>query len=541
MVNGCEMNGGAATAVVVAAVEPSTSARSKRRVRGNTSRTVTLQMLLDTRILEPGDSVLSLEYMGQRFEGDLLPDGKIRSVETLNEYASPSAWAYNCKSIINKIKKAGCGWSSIRYKGKKLDAYKHAYFRKRESSNVESIKHNTIQEDMESNDMKYKTQNEILPSTSPNDSSIAKEPIKFSEIRSRSSNQNLNTLVECTNWSYINKVQPFYVNISANATLLLDFHCHLTSSEVVGYLAGYWDFPTQTLTIKNAYPFRSRLHDTELTSLIEEEIRNTFTAKNMVLVGWYHSHPETIATPTLKDIEAQLDYEVQIKGPTVESYIPCVGIICSPYDKGKSTFDSTITCYWVLPSFENEIHNYGRPMNMNFTTKPEKSLSLDIVMALKKCVDFNKYDPDFINFKNKYKNDVTYLEKLKISLTDKFPEDDTIHKSLWNFLSEIVCTGSSGDSAKNNLQHLISIISSRQLLLSTSCFQTHSSLSEHLESHLKSCNANNLASNEMPTTSDASKITSESIASSLFNDLDFSKAMSLIGLSPSRYQTNPLK
>jgi len=48
----------------------------------------------------------------------------------------------------------------------------------------------------------------------------------------------------------------------------------------------------------------------------------------MVLVGWYHSHPETIATPTLRDIEAQLDYEVQIKGPTVESYIPCVGIIC---------------------------------------------------------------------------------------------------------------------------------------------------------------------------------------------------------------------
>lgn len=54
----------------------------------------------------------------------------------------------------------------------------------------------------------------------------------------------------------------------------------------------------------------------------------------------------------------------------------------APYDKGKSTFDSTITCYWVLPSFENEIHDYGRPMNMNFTTKPEKLLTLDIVMAL---------------------------------------------------------------------------------------------------------------------------------------------------------------
>lgn len=41
----------------------STSTRSKRRSRVATSRTVTLQMLLDTNILEPGDSVLSLEYM----------------------------------------------------------------------------------------------------------------------------------------------------------------------------------------------------------------------------------------------------------------------------------------------------------------------------------------------------------------------------------------------------------------------------------------------------------------------------------------------
>lgn len=32
----------------------------------------------------------------------------------------------------------------------------------------------------------------------------------------------------------------------------------------------------------------------------------------------------------------------------------------------------------------------------------------------KKCVDFNKYDPDFINFKDKFKDDVTYLEKLKV-------------------------------------------------------------------------------------------------------------------------------
>lgn len=115
---------------------------------------------------------------------------------------------------------------------------------------------------------------------------------------------------------------------------------------------------------------------------------------------------------------------------------------------------------------------------------------------------------------------------------DKFPKDDTIHRFLWNFLSEIVCAGSSGDTVKDNLQNLISVISSRQFSQST-CFQTSN---DHLESCMKSCNTDDLTFEEVPTTS---TITSESIASSLFNGLDFSKAMYLIGLS--RYQTDPLK
>jgi len=37
------------------------------------------------------------------------------------------------------------------------------------------------------------------------------------------------------------KIQPFLVSMSTNAVLVMDFHCHLTASEVVGYLAGHWD------------------------------------------------------------------------------------------------------------------------------------------------------------------------------------------------------------------------------------------------------------------------------------------------------------
>jgi hypothetical protein len=60
-------------------------------------------------------SVLSFLFLfqGQRFVGDLLPDGKIKSQETDIVFASPSAWAIHCKRIINPEKKSGCGWASV--------------------------------------------------------------------------------------------------------------------------------------------------------------------------------------------------------------------------------------------------------------------------------------------------------------------------------------------------------------------------------------------------------------------------------------------
>lgn len=50
-----------------------------------------------------------------------------------------------------------------------------------------------------------------------------------------------NTLIECIPFSNLGKIQPFLVSLSTNAALLMDFHCHLTKSEVSGYLAGHWD------------------------------------------------------------------------------------------------------------------------------------------------------------------------------------------------------------------------------------------------------------------------------------------------------------
>lgn len=72
----------------------------------------------------------------------MLPDGKIKSQETETIFCSPSAWAMHCKRIINPDKKSGCGWASVKYKGKKLDAYKANYLRK-----IQQQKESTPSED----------------------------------------------------------------------------------------------------------------------------------------------------------------------------------------------------------------------------------------------------------------------------------------------------------------------------------------------------------------------------------------------------------
>lgn len=58
-----------------------------------------------------------------------MADGKIKSQETETIFCSPNAWAMHCKRIINPEKKSGCGWASVRYKGKKLDTIKSTYLR----------------------------------------------------------------------------------------------------------------------------------------------------------------------------------------------------------------------------------------------------------------------------------------------------------------------------------------------------------------------------------------------------------------------------
>ncbi|KAM7307635.1 MPN domain-containing protein [Ixodes scapularis] len=85
---------------------------SKRR-GAHTGRSVTLSMLMTDGVLQHGENVLSIDYLGSRFTGDLLKDGKIKWRETQEIYSSPSSWAVHCKKLLNPDKKSGCGWSTV--------------------------------------------------------------------------------------------------------------------------------------------------------------------------------------------------------------------------------------------------------------------------------------------------------------------------------------------------------------------------------------------------------------------------------------------
>lgn len=154
-------------------------------------------------------------------------------------------------------------------------------------------------------------------------------------------------MVETVSFAALNKIQPFLVSITTSSVLLMDFHCHLTKTEVCGYLGGSWDvnshskkirtfsmkivkylFIFSALAITHAFPCRNSKHDRLDASDVELDIQRTMLKHNLMLVGWYHSHPKCAAQPTLRDCDAQLEYQIKMRGASEATYSPCVGLVC---------------------------------------------------------------------------------------------------------------------------------------------------------------------------------------------------------------------
>lgn len=247
-------------------------------------------------------------------------------------------------------------------------------------------------------------------------------PVRYCMLGNRDSARNPHTLVEVTSFAAINKFQPFNVAISSNVLFLLDFHSHLTRSQVVGYLGGRWDINSQMLTVLRAFPCRSRLGDAETAATVEEEIYQSLLLRGLSLVGWYHSHPHSPALPSLQDIDAQMDYQLRLQGSS-NGFQPCLALLCSPYYSGNPGPESKISPFWVMPPPEQRPSDYGIPMDVEMAYVQDSFLTNDILHEMMLLVEFYKGAPDLVRFQEPWNQEHTYLDKLKMSLASRTSKD----------------------------------------------------------------------------------------------------------------------
>ena len=366
-----------------------------------TGQTCSLKTLIDDQVLVPGERILHMEYMGQKFTGDLLPNGHIRWSETKQVFSTPSSWVNHSKKLVNPDNsgKAGSAWSTIRYKGKRLDSYKLRWYRRQKkivttANFMDGKEGNSVVSQTNSTSSTpcptatavasnlFSSQGNRLSTEDP-DQLRRMNVVDHSSLLPRNSGcQDSSVLVKTTAFASMERIQPFTMSISTNALLLIDFHCHLTSGEVTGYLAGTWDFASHVLAIVQAFPCRSRLGDKERSLVIEEEIKQNLEQRSLSVVGWYHSHPVTPPHPSVKDIENQLDYQIALKGESEATYLPCIALICSPYDSSNESPESSYQCFWVMPPPEYRPQEYGRPMQMMFSVTRDSFLTQDLLLEM---------------------------------------------------------------------------------------------------------------------------------------------------------------
>merc|ERR1712130_922404 len=401
---------------------------------------LTLSILLAEDLIHPGEKVLSIDYLGQTFKGDLLPAGKIRSIETGLIFNNPSAWAIYCKKIINPAKKSGCGWASVKYKGRKMDHFKNIWQRRKSQRAADDAKNEAAQI------LTALSTSGGLGAPAQEDSPLllghsTTPGLIHSSTLNASMSNNKTTFVDLESFASEGKMQPFTVSVSTSAMLALDLHSHLALDEVCGYLAGQWDPNSHNLAITHTFPCLTPYNDTstETAQRVETEIYEELYGKQLTLVGWYHSNPTGPPAPSAKDCFDQLDFQIKLLGNSDASYTPCVGLICAPYIPAAKTCDSSIVVYWAFPPPEGSPQDWGRPMRMSYSAITDPCLSEEVVNSVDKVINFFKKQEKQVPLCSEWREGKYYFEKIGSSLLSKFPQDQD--EQLWRYIQAQLLDG----------------------------------------------------------------------------------------------------
>lgn len=150
----------------------------------------------------------------------------------------------------------------------------------------------------------------------------------------------------------------------------------------------------------------------------------------------------------------------------------------APYNQELNSLEAAVLCYWVVPPPETKPNEYGRPMVMTYNITKDSVLPSAAMEEMKKCVDYYQKEKTFVDFGKKYHGGTTYLEKLKTSLSSKFPRDQT-DSVFWGFIKEVI--GYCGEDNTGEGATLLAVPSvSMKVPSSLPSLSTASSLSSNL-------------------------------------------------------------
>jgi len=261
---------------------------------------ITLGVLIQDGIIEAGDGVMAVDYLGQTFKGDLMLNGKIKSQETGLVFNNPSAWAIYCKKIVNPSKKSGCGerWASVKYKGRKMDQFKTIWTKMKAKKDAEEGEDGVALELSSGTVGETKTSTNGFVPTGP-------IVLRHNQLAPKHPSDQTSILLDVDTFQALGKMQPFTVSISSSALLVLDLHSHMVKQPVCGYLAGQWDLNSHNLAVTHSFPCLTRNSDE--AARIESEIYSQIYGRHLLLVCSYALPPQTPPLPRLMASDAALE------------------------------------------------------------------------------------------------------------------------------------------------------------------------------------------------------------------------------------------
>eukprot|EP01125_Pyxidicula_operculata_P005373 TRINITY_DN191_c4_g1_i2.p1 TRINITY_DN191_c4_g1~~TRINITY_DN191_c4_g1_i2.p1 ORF type:complete len:581 (+),score=105.61 TRINITY_DN191_c4_g1_i2:52-1794(+) len=267
----------------------------------------------------------------------------------------------NSDVVLMQLSSDGSNYPKLRYVGSSTPK-KDSTMDKQEDNKVEGIgtrskskninrhHHDVVESEEEEEDplkliaCKY-FPNDELPEKESDTNSITTTTTTTNQASSLTNDDDCFSLPK-----YSKYYQPFKVKVDENALMIIDFHSHLVTNEVIGFLAGSWDPVEREIHIHMACPAVS-CGDNELTVEIDPlsqlQIMQEIEESKMSVVGWYHSHTTFAPDPSIRDIENQSNYQVLFHCNKTHLE-PFIGAIDATFDKRLPDGGvSVINWFWV--------------------------------------------------------------------------------------------------------------------------------------------------------------------------------------------------